>query len=359
MYDLTTRYKVRPSLNLVAHSADVVELRRGVWNPISITLTDRSGSGKLFRALEMMTGEATLGEIAERTHLTGDEAKSLIAFLSCHNAIETAAGSAFEFQLELYRETLGNGTAKGLNFDRALLLGGSEVVNDISEQLQGFGDSLSTQLVEADLLEELTGKDYTLIDDPLAFRNDIAKFAAWKGSLLVVASPTIHPILLRNINRICLHHGIPWIHSVADGPFLIVGPTFIPKRSSCYECFELRVTISMRESGSYLRYKQALTNRMIKLGRASLGRPFQGVLASLTALEVANFAATGSNFTVGKALTIFLPTMEFSFNEVLRAPSCPGCSPLTEQHEQGLYFDLKGYVNSIYNSGHNGGNGKG
>ena len=58
---------------------------------------------------------------------------------------------------------------------------------------------------------------------------------------------------------------------------------------------------------------------------------------------------TGSDFTVGKALSVFLPTLEFSFNEVLRVPGCPACSPMTEQYEQGLYFDLKGYVNTIYN----------
>ena len=115
MNELSIRYRVRPSFSIVAHSPDVVELRRGVWNPVSITLTDRSASGKLFRALDLMTGEATLGEIAQRASLTKDEAKDLIGDLSRHDAVETEPGSAFDSQLSLYRDTLSEG---GLEKDR-------------------------------------------------------------------------------------------------------------------------------------------------------------------------------------------------------------------------------------------------
>ena len=348
MDDLATRYRVRPSFSVVAHSADVIELRRGVWNPVSITLTDKGGSGKLLRALELMNGESTLEEIAARTALTKDEADNLVSFLTRYDAIETKPGSALDYQLELVRETLGAGTETSLSIERVVFLGGPGLAGEVAEQLAELEGPISALTAAPELEETLTGTDFTLVDDPLAFRREMARFSDWKDSLVVVASATIHPILLRNVNRVCLHHGIPWVHAAADGPYLIVGPTFVPRRSSCYECFETRVSLSMRESESYVRYKRALANRAIKSGGPQLVRPFRGVLASLAALEVANLAATGSNFTVGKALTVYLPTLEFSFNEVLRVPGCAACSPFTEQHEQSLYFDLKGYVNSIY-----------
>jgi hypothetical protein len=78
MNDLTTRYRVPPSFSIVAHSPDVVELRRGAWNPVSITLTDESGSGKLFQALDLMNGEATLQEVADRAGLTPEDAQELV-----------------------------------------------------------------------------------------------------------------------------------------------------------------------------------------------------------------------------------------------------------------------------------------
>ena len=101
--------------------------------------------------------------------------------------------------------------------------------------------------VDAERQTALTSQDFTLSEDPLRLREELASFKEWQGGLLVVASLTVHPILLRNVNRICLHHGIPWVHAAADGPYLLVGPTFTPKRSSCYECFESRVAMSMRE----------------------------------------------------------------------------------------------------------------
>ena len=53
-----------------------------------------------------------------------------------------------------------------------------------------------------------------------------------------------------------------------------------------------------------------------------------------------NFLLTQSAFTTGKVLSIYLPTMEFSFNEVLRVPGCPACSrPAREDVE--LYFDIR------------------
>lgn len=353
MNDLDAQYRVRPSFSIVAHSPDVVELRRGVWNPVSITLTDKSGSGKLFGALEAMTGDATLREVARRTGMSDDEMQSLAAFLSRHDAIETEPQSVFDLQLQLYRDTLAGGMG-GMKFSRVHHLGAAELTSAMGDQLGELDDRLEWTAVSEDLAAELAAADYTQQEDPLALRKRLAAYEGWKDSLLVVASLTVNPILLANINRVCLFHGIPWVHAAADGPFLIVGPTFVPKKSACYECFESRVAMSMRESASYLRYKQALARRAVKLGKPYLGRPFAGLLAALTALEVANVAATGSNFTAGKALTVFLPTLGFSYNEVLRVPGCRACSPVTEQHEQGLYFDLKGYVNSIYEESRNG-----
>lgn len=355
MNDLSTRYRVPPSFSIVAHSPDVVELRRGAWNPVSITLTDQTGSGKLFRALDLMDGSATLQEVADGAGLTPDDARNLVAYLARQDAVESEPRSALDQHLTLYRETLGAAGESRLRFDRLTCLGSEELAGQIGEQLEELGLPFSRSLADAADTESLCSADFTLADDPLTFRRALERFEAWRGTLVVYASMSVHPILLRNLNRVCLHHGIPWVHAVADGPYLIVGPTFVPRRSSCYECLDSRVALHMRESESYTRYKRALAARSVKTGEPHLRGPFRSLLASLAALEVANLMSTGSNFTLGKALTVFLPTMEFSYNEVLRAPGCPACSPMTEQHEQGLYFDVKGYVNSIYSaSGRNG-----
>ena len=98
--------------------------------------------------------------------------------------------------------------------------------------------------------------------------------------------------------------------------------------------------MNLRESASYQRYKRALVERQVREGRLPVEPAIAGTLASLTALETLNFALTGSSFTVNKVLAIYLPTMEFTFNEVLRAPSCTACSPLPERDDTELYFDM-------------------
>jgi thiazole/oxazole-forming peptide maturase SagC family component len=155
----------------------------------------------------------------------------------------------------------------------------------------------------------------------------------------------INPIQLRILNRVVLEHRVPWIHAALDGPFLFVGPTFVPHRSPCYECFETRVMMNLRENASYQRYKQTLVKGGIKNGELpSIEPALVGLLASHTALEALNFALTDRAFTVGKVLAIYLPTMEFTFNEVFRVPSCKACSPVAERDDKELYFDLRALI---------------
>jgi bacteriocin biosynthesis cyclodehydratase domain-containing protein len=346
MQSSDARYRLRPSFSVIPHSPNVVELRRGVWNPISITLTDRTEAGKLARALELMTGELSMGEIVAQAGLSDAEDKELVSFLSRHNVIETKPGSAFDTILDVVRGTLVGGESR-LGADKIVFIGDAEVTVDIMRQLDSFGHGLRYDVVDEATTARLSGQDLTVSEDPLALREELRAYDDWKNGLLVVAALTIHPILFRNINRVCGHHAIPWLHAAADGPLLLVGPTFIPRRTSCYECFETRILLNMRESESYIRYKRALTTQAVRLGRSPLGLPFRSLLASLTAIEVGNLLATGSSFTVGKTLSVHLPSMGFSFNEVLRSPGCAACSPITEQHEQSLYFDLSGLVSRL------------
>ena len=141
-------------------------------------------------------------------------------------------------------------------------------------------------------------------------------------------------------NRISLHFRIPWIHAAVDGPYLFIGPTFKPFRSPCYECLERRLLANMKESASYQRYKSALTQGKDSGRSATLDSILGAMLGSITAFEALNYLLTGASFTAGKMLSIYLPTMEFRFNEILRSPDCPACSPAPERDDQELYIDV-------------------
>jgi hypothetical protein len=99
--------------------------------------------------------------------------------------------------------------------------------------------------------------------------------------------------------------------------------------------------MNLREAASYQRYKQALMEGRVYGAAPPIHAVLAPMLSSLTAFEAANFLLTGSNFTVNKVLSIYLPSFEFTFNEVLRLPSCPSCAPEPERDDRELFFAVQ------------------
>jgi hypothetical protein len=99
--------------------------------------------------------------------------------------------------------------------------------------------------------------------------------------------------------------------------------------------------MNLREGGSYERYKHALAEGRASSAVAPLDAVLNALLGSHVAFEALNHALTGVSFTVGKLLAIYLPTMEFTYNEVLRLPGCPACGSKPERDERELYFELQ------------------
>jgi thiazole/oxazole-forming peptide maturase SagC family component len=188
----------------------------------------------------------------------------------------------------------------------------------------------------------LTGRDTAWLTDSLRFHETVERFRDWSGAVVVAVSRTVDPLAMRALNRICLELEVPWLHATVDGPFVFVGPIVLPGRTACYECLETRVMMNLRSSESYVRYKSALANREIRFGRIPLEPVLRSLLVSHTVLELVNFVLTGTARTVGKVLAVYLPTMEFSYNAVLRLPGCTACGAVLERDEEQLYFDIRG-----------------
>ena len=98
--------------------------------------------------------------------------------------------------------------------------------------------------------------------------------------------------------------------------------------------------MNLRESASYQSYKRALVERQVREGVLPVEPAIVGMLASHTSFEALNYMLTGSSVTVNKVLGIYLPTMEVTYNEVLRSPVCSACSSSPERDDAELYFDM-------------------
>jgi bacteriocin biosynthesis cyclodehydratase domain-containing protein len=336
------RIRLKRHYSVVAHSADVVELRHGVWNPISFTLTDEGGSGNLLRVLRRLDGTSTVAEIAATEGIARSEVVGLTDQLGELGVLEDGSSHALDYYLDHVVPNLAQFGGERVGPRSPLvLLGDAAILDHVQRTLDQGEIGVELELAENGMREQLARGASPWLSDGLALEAAAAAFAVWQGKQVVFATTRLNPLEFEAFNSIALYHRIPWIHAAVDGPFLLVGPTFVPGRSPCYECLEARVLMNLREAASYQRYKHALAEDRISLARGALDAVLGSLVGSLVAFEALNFALTGAAFTVGKMLALYLPTMEFTFNEVLRLPGCRACAPSPEGDDRELYFDIR------------------
>ncbi|MBA3812425.1 MAG: TOMM precursor leader peptide-binding protein [Caulobacteraceae bacterium] len=321
---------------IVAHSPDVVELRHGAWNATTHTLTDESESGRLLRLLRRIDGASGPDEIAAAEKAPLDEVEGLIGHLAELDLLETGAGNALDYLIEHATGHLAGGVIAPTPTPPIVIGDDGPLGRQIAALLGTTLDEAASS-VRGDLVRCAKAS----LEDGLAFEEAVAPFARWRGRFLVHAAATVNPLELRGLNRVCLHHGLPAIAAAVDGPFLLVGPTVIPGRTACFECLDKRVLMNLREAASYQAYKSALLDGRVGEAAGAINGVFSSLLASLASVEALNFSLAGTTMTVGKVLGVFLPTMEFTYNEVLRVPGCPACGAAPERDDRELYFDIR------------------
>jgi bacteriocin biosynthesis cyclodehydratase domain-containing protein len=337
------RLRLKRHYSIVVHGPDVIELRHGTWNPLSFTLADERQSGKLLGVVRRLDGRSSIGEIAAAERVPASEVEELVDQLATLGVLEGESGHALDYYLDQVVPNL-------MPFERdrrrprtsAVLLGDAGPVGEIARILTASGaHDYEVERADDGMRTRLACAALSWQSDGLAAEVEAEAFAGWRDRFVVFASSAINPLELRGFNLVSLHHGIPWLHAAVDGPFLLVGPTFVPERTACYECLDARVLMNLREAASYQAYKRALADGRAARSSAPLDAVLESMLAGLTAFEALNFLLTGASFTTAKLLAVYLPTMEFTFNEVLRLPGCPACGPSPEADDSELYFDLR------------------
>jgi bacteriocin biosynthesis cyclodehydratase domain-containing protein len=337
-------YRIRPYFSVVAHSPDVAEIRYGVWNATSCTLRDKSNSGTLTRLLLRLDGTNSVDEIADSERVGKDEVEQLLERLNEHGIIETGATNALDFVLD---RTPGARGARVEAPDRTMpvaVIGDAELLGVVASLIRGSLPDLQVLLpsdsAELDALQRAAGQD----DDDLVSQQQLRQFEHWRNHLLIVTQRIVDPELAHSINRICLELRTPWLHAALDGPFLFVGPLTVPNRSACFDCFETRVMMNLRESANYQRYKRAIVERIVKAGAVPVEPVVSNILAGHTAIEALNYLLTDHSSLIGKVLSIYLPTMEFTYHDVLRVPNCRSCAPQSATMRRELHFDVAAVI---------------
>lgn len=344
---MTQHPRIPRHFSVIAHGPDSVELRHGVWNAASFTLTDQQGAGQLARIIAMLDGTRSVAEIARAEGIPRSDVEGVLDHLRELDVLaDRGPVSSLDYYLDSLVPVLKAQRAPGADPPpnrSVVLLGDEEIVASVRGLLDASlpDTPVLTPGQDDPAVRVLRDPDTSWLLDGLERAATLESFEGWRDHLVVHLARIVDPPSMRVLNQASVDLGFPWLHAAADGPFLLVGPLFVPRRTSCYGCLETRLLMNLREAAAYQRYKAAIAEGRVRLGRPPLEPALIGLLASSTALEVINFVLTGTGFTAQKMLATYLPTMEISANEVLRLPGCQACGPLPERDDRELYFDAR------------------
>jgi hypothetical protein len=267
----------------VEFDPDTVELRTGVWNPSSITLSDDDRKGRLARIVRELHAGRSHAEVASGTGTTEDEVADVIQALLREEILVPAPAGESARAPYLIARTLGMGMEDRAVPARAMLVAPTALGLLLTGLLpSGLRDRVAH--ADARLVEDLQSRDLFLDADGLAQSDATERFETWKGAAVVVVWPELNPILLGNLNRLAHLVGFTLLPAAIDGPFAVLGPTVVPSVTSCWACAETRVLDALRDHTLYVDYRTALADGRVQVSEAGEEmNPFLGLLAGLCA----------------------------------------------------------------------------
>lgn len=331
--------RISPHWTVVPHGANNVECRFGIWSPTTYLLRDDSSTGTLYKIIRSLDGTKTESEIAAE-HGIGREALSeIIGELDSVGILTRGPVSGLDSYLNEVALPLGKNPDATLR--PMIFLGDHDLISATRQIVYStFAERVPISDPGVESIALLNDLDTGWLYDALEFERHLDTFIGWGDHFIVLLSRGVNPLVPKILNRVTRRLCVPWLNATLDGPFIHIGPLTNLPSGSCYECFETRVLMNLRNAESYVRFKSAFATREMVLGTPPILPVLDSIISSLTAFEIMNFQLAGRCFTQGKVLSIHLPTMETAFNDVLQMPGCPGCGPVAGRDDEALSFDI-------------------
>lgn len=334
--------RLKRYFSVIYHSENNLELRNGAFNSISHFLNDDSDSGILSKIVRHLDGRE-LSEVAKIAEVTRAQVEGVVDQLIQLGAVESISNSALDAYYDTVIPSLREQEANLNPSHPVTLIGDDKITASIAESLLEFCPTLDLEIVKSDdaRIETLKKTKLDDFDKALASEGLASSYSWLSGRLMIVAQEHINPHFALILNRLSLLVKAPMLWGAQDGPALFVGPLSLPEASACYQCFETRLMMNLREYETYQNYKNALADGRVQKQALPMAKALRDIAAGHLAMEAVNYLLTGTAFTVNKTLCMYLPSMEFTFNEVLKVPNCSACGPKTFVNEPELYYDIR------------------
>ena len=323
-----------PGLMMVPYLMDRVELRRGVWNTESTILEDDEATGTLWPTLDLLSQGAEHSEILSRVPgLTRTALEDVVTQLTALGALispdqDTSDGWQPRPVWVVSDDTDLADLTRQFLVDEGLDV---TVVSDDTKPPASFFTGLRLDQSADELLMEEQALEIVSTMHP----------AAQPQPVLVVVLAQNNPAMLRALDLLARRAGLAWLHAVIDGPALYVGPFIIPGLTASYRTFEQRVSMNLRERQGYLSWMRSAADQ-VQAGRPEVAVSTRALLAAHVAHETTSIARRGLSTTRNKVLSIYLPTMEIAFNDVLPMAKFDGTSQFAAASD--LYYDIREWI---------------
>jgi bacteriocin biosynthesis cyclodehydratase domain-containing protein len=337
----TSAPRLRPHLRVTPHGDNKVELRDGVWNPKSVFIEDESRTGLLYRLLLGLDGSRDVAELAHANGISKDEVREVVEYLEGLDVLEEINGPARTDTLLPWLSSEADWA-----FRRVVLAAEGDLAGRIEAALREGAPQLRIeQAAGSSPWAELDRTPARFLTDEAAQSALVAALEPYRDALIIRAAGSLEPWAMLALNRVAYLAGVSVLFAAIDGPFLFVGPSVLSRSGPCAECLEHRVTLNLRSSDEYLAFKTALAKQEHAAGTAPSAparrhsAPADMLLASHVALEALRICSSGAGHLRNKVLSIYLPTMETLYNEVLPVPGCETCGSGARRQATALYVD--------------------
>jgi bacteriocin biosynthesis cyclodehydratase domain-containing protein len=350
---------LNPYLKIIHTSDDEIVVKHGSRSRFTRIIKDDGRSKLLGKLLRNMVPPSTLESLRQRNILKEeelDDATELARYLRREEVLVDPAKDLTRVYLD---SILGGGNAfSGLTVgvvgvgylgsriaDELMRLGiGRLIVLDDRRVARGDIDKLYFNLLPQTIetgelyvdclrrhlaqcgFEKIEAVNAPL-DDEVRLREVIGASDLTVAALEVFSSKVLH-----TINGVAIDAERPWVSIYFDGSEGRVGPLYVPGETCCYNEYEIQheATLSGMKD-DYLLYKEALNEGKID-GSNLVMPPYLNMVSSLGTTGVMRFLLSGRSFLVGRYTRLDLERLSIDYEEVLRLPRCPACSPHRAAH---------------------------
>jgi thiazole/oxazole-forming peptide maturase SagC family component len=356
---MTKSYCVNPYVCIIPCSNDEVLVKHGSRSRFSRVIRDDGHSNLLSKIISRMRSPASLADLQTEGLLTEEQqenAEALVTYLLQEHVLI----SPDEHLPHVYLSMHFGGQASRIGTRTVGFVGTGALAMRIARELgrlqpKGLVLLDDRAVTSADRLffdvtpnALPTGASYTQVvtDDLASYGYDAVTSVEGSTSdpvaltelfeqsdFVVVAMEWFSPRIFHAVNEVAIEMRKPWMSLYADGSEALIGPIYVPGETHCYSEFEIQreANISLRDE--YLLYKETLLEEDLDTRHQCLP-PYLSMMSGWASSAIVPFLLTGRSFAVGRCLYIDFERMSVDFQEVLKLPRCPACSPLRPGYRQ-------------------------